>query len=281
MTSVAVAVKDFEKMLERNCAKPKKSRLEEICRHVDSVSSNTPEVYDDERIGKYLRDRAKVLKQLAGEYMDHVVSTHLPLIDPALFKMQRYITIATQDRKQRVVRDALEPDAKKGDQKKIVVPLFAYTTLFEGEPVATLGSYTKERRGSFGERYRSTTKITAKLGDVPQNMVRAYQQGVAEYFQALSEVYAKPVIGQVLLQEGVPSPKAGAIWIPSLDSLKLEVSESLIAPAPSRDPALVLTAGGKHYLIATWDAINEEPFEHYIREYTTGSIKDKMPERRR
>ena len=55
-----------------------------------------------------------------------------------------------------------------------------------------------------------------------------------------------------------------------IDSLDIETED--ILPPRVLDPALILEKGGKNYVITTWIAENEEPFEKYIREFTTGSL---------
>jgi hypothetical protein len=40
-----------------------------------------------------------------------------------------------------------------------------------------------------------------------------------------------------------------------------------------KDPILVADLYGKNYLIAKWDVQGEEPYEHYIREFTEKKAK--------
>lgn len=286
MTSIALAITEFPKIIERYSTKVESKQLELIVRGIDRLRQQNPAVYDERTVAKYLQDRAKTLKGLVDEYFVASITQKFPLLSDELFQLKRHLTLVSPGKNWRVVRDDTEVgeyDAKQERKertkvKKVQVPLFAYTPLFDGKHTATLGSFRRERTDSYGDIYRTTTTIEAKLpGSIGPNLKNAYRDALSHYFGVLSEMFTNPVAGDIMYAQGnIAQPEVGAIWIPTPESLNVSVDEKLIQKRKDLDPAMILKVRGNNYLVQTWRVDDEEPFEHYLREYSIGNLRGKL-----
>ena len=55
------------------------------------------------------------------------------------------------------------------------------------------------------------------------------------------------------------------LWKPTEESMKVTVDARHIRDP---DPALLLYFNQDYYLVTTWDVAHEEPFRHYLAEFT-------------
>lgn len=289
MASIETTIQQFPKTLKKFSEKTPKSQLEKSVKNIKALSNANPAAYSDEHIAAYLQQRAKVMYELVDQYFHAAISKEFPLLSEDIFKLKRYITIETRGRKTRVLRDDTTPDLKKHkgtpyayyqkdrrNVSKAEIPLFAYTELFKGEHKADLGEFSFTKRSSYNTR-KITHKVEATLpGAIGQNLRTAYKEALGHYFKVMAKAYSDPVIGELLLQKPEQlEPEMGAIWIPTPESLSVVTTEEVIERKPI-DPAMILKARGKSYIVTTWEVDNEEPFEKYLREFSVGSLKDKL-----
>ena len=279
MANTQALIDDFKGVLQQYSSSPEKKELEKILANVERITKESPKVYDTSSIQKYLDARSQALNKLLEDYIVTAVSEEYPLLSPELFALKRHVVISKNDGAYTVVRDEIkEPKESEKDQKLISIPLFAYVPVV-GNHTVTLGKYTKTTRNQYGGQRKTTVSVTAKLpcGLGPQ-LQTICREAYAQYFKVLSSTYAQPALGEILLNEkSLKNPELGVIWIPTIDSFSFKVTEKLIPPKRKIvDPAIVLSARGNTYLVQTWNIHEEEPFEHYLREYTTGPLKNKL-----
>jgi hypothetical protein len=63
-------------------------------------------------------------------------------------------------------------------------------------------------------------------------------------------------------------PKVHVYWAPTLEALSVRTEP----PRPKGDPAVVFSVGGASFLLDFYDAPDERPIEHLIREYSEGKL---------
>ena len=282
MVSTVQAIKGFKKTLDEYCEKREDGDVEKIIFNIKKVNEYNPAVYNEKAIGEYLQKRGRILKGLVEEYFITAMSKEFPLISEDLFSLQRYLTVSGSGKKWEILSDDTDDEfdlrkIKKKDHrirtKKVKVPLFAYTPLFDGEHNVVLSKFSTARG-----YYRTTFKIEATLpGVIGPNLKKAYREALTHYFKTLSEMFTNPVASDIMYSEGkIAKPEIGAIWIPTPQSLNLSVTKKLIQPKKNIDPAMILSAGGGKYLVKTWRVDDEEPPERYLREFSSGSLRGKL-----
>ncbi len=286
MVSTAFAIAEFPKTIRRYSTEVEDEQLESIVGGIDRLRQQNPSVYDEKAVSRYLQDRARTLKGLVDEYFVASIAHKFPSLSDELFQLKRNLTLLGQGKTWKVVRDDTEIEEydakqerkKRTKVKRVQVPLFAYTPLFDGKHTAKLGSFSKTRTDSCGGTYRTTGTIEAKLpGSIGPNLKNTYRDALSHYFGVLSEMFTNPVAGDIMYAEGnIAQPEIGAIWIPTPESLNVSVDEKLIQRRKDLDPAMILKVRGNNYLVQTWKVDDEEPFEHYIREYSIGDLKGKL-----
>ena len=280
MVGTAIAIERFPKTLNRHSRKTKKGELEEILTKIYVVRTANPTVYDNKSIHKYLKDRAKVIEGLVEDYFTAATAQEFPLLSDELFQLKRHITVEKGEKGYAVVRDNTEPDRRKrarGEARKLEIPLFAYTELLRGDHKVELGKFSKRETRDYHTK-TTTVKIGAELpGVIGPNLRDAYRGALSHYFGIMSNVFAEPTIGELMLQDQLQAPEIGAIWIPTLESLQLKVSEKIKIEEPKvLDPAMIMRVRGQSYLVDTWDVDNEEPYKKHILEFATGNVNGKL-----
>ena len=283
MVSTALVIEKFPETIKRYSTTVEDEQLEPIIDGIDRLRQQNPAVYDEKAVARYLHGRTKTLKGLVDEYFVASIAHKFPLLSDELFGLKRHLTLIGQGKTWRVVRDDTEIEEYDASQerkekakiKRIRVPLFAYTPLFDGKHTAKLGSFSRTRTNGYGNTYRTTVTIEAKLpGSIGSNLKNAYRDALSHYFGVLSGMFTNPVAGDIMYAEGnLAQPKVGAIWIPTPESLNVSVDEKLTQRRKNLDPAMILKVRGNNYLVQTWKVDDEEPLEHYLREFSIGEGK--------
>ena len=279
-----VAIRDFEKIIKKNSTSSKKKELKGILDVIDKVKNQNPQVYSENMIGQYLKDRASILQKVVDDYFVKAMSTEFPLLSNEIFDLKRCLAIERKGKVYTIVEDIYGEKSKKKRLTKIEMPLFAYVPLFKGEHKAELGKIIKTVQHPYsysGHSYtsRRTYKVYATLpGTIGPNLRQAYREALSHYHRTVADILENPSIGEIVMQKNLlAEPEIGAIWIPTPESLDLKVTEEIINKRPKDiDPAMILKLKDKNYLVKTWQVDDEEPFEHYLREYSTGDLKGKI-----
>ncbi len=282
MSSTAIAIENFPKTLKRYSTSVGDKELESIVTEIDTLRHKNPAVYDEKTVAVYLKERAKTLTKRVNEYFVASIANKFPLISDELFQLKRNLTIVNLGKIPKVIRDDTELEKYDAEQerekevkiKRIQVPLFAYTPLFNGEHTARLGKFSKIIENSWGEEVRRTVTIEAKLpGNTGSDLRSAYRGALSHYFGVLSKMFTNPVAGDIIYaEENFAKPEIGAIWIPTPGSLSICVDDRLIQ-RKNLDPAMVLRVGGNNYLVKTWCVDDEEPFEQHLKKYSVEDLK--------
>ncbi|MBI4148206.1 hypothetical protein HY490_02855 [Candidatus Woesearchaeota archaeon] len=270
MTTTLAVMEKFEKTLEEHSSRSNEKELEQIVEKIDRVHRNTPLLMDEKSISKYLKARAAMLNRFIDEYLVAALSQTFPVLDSELFDLKRYIRIETRQDKTFVARDDTAPDTKEKarDVKQLTLPLFAYVPL-DGSHTTTLAKIVQRR-----DYNTKTINVNATLpGTIGAGIRQAQREALQEYHRVLQQAYGNQIIGELLLDDhDAGNPQCGALWIPTANSLTLDVK---VKPKPPKiiDPALVLNVKDHTYLIRTWRVDDEEPFEHFLSEYASGGRK--------
>ena len=289
MVSTNTAIEEFSDTIRRYSTEVEENKLESIAKGIWRLRTQNPNAYDEKAVARYLKDRAVALRDLVEEYFTTSIARKFPLISSELFDLKRYLTLVREGNNLRVISDDTEMTKRKEnktqdiEKKTIVAPLFAYTPLFDGKHTAEIASFSKQKN------YRKKTwTFEAKLpGNVGPNLKNAYREALSHYFEVLSEMFMDPVAGDIMYAESnlgynkkrideFIRPEIGAIWIPTPESLNVKVKEELIKPRKNLDPAMILKVRRNSYLVKTWNVDDEEPFENYLREWSTGDLKGKL-----
>jgi hypothetical protein len=228
---------------------------------------------------QFFTKRAEVVDHLIDQYFVAHFCKEFPLIDDALFQMKRHFllragTIISDTTKSVELFEELKPGSRNKKPKKIratktEVPLFVYVPLPATDQVVTLANYKKTTRRGWR---RTTTKVnmTTKLpGEFGLELQNIYSETVAKVYQILANCYAE--LGKIQIQ-GAINFEIGAIWIPTINAINVK-SEVKVERIQNLDPAMILKVRNKAFLITMWEVEEEKPIEHYIREFTTGSLK--------
>ncbi len=285
------SINHFAKMVKEFSEK-KVGDPDAVLETVRKCRTASPQVFEERRVTQYLKARSSALKTLTDQYLVARLSSKFPLVDPGLFMLKRHLTVTKEGE---ITSDRTKPLGKKSEAGTVrcEVPLFVSVPLF-GDHNASLGKYTFRERdynhGGYGvdseyhRPYSSTTsytsEITAKLPTPPENIVNAGRQAVGFYYAVVGEMMQHPDLCDLLAAEP-PPPELSVIWIPAANKLNVEVKKKVtlakvqkVVPLPrSYDPALLLTVGDRNFVVKTYDIVEEEPMEHFLREFTSGPSK--------
>lgn len=267
------AINGFQELVGRYKVVTKNS-CEKILETIDRVRLTKPNAYHQKHIASFLEERAKVLNTLADDYLKTYIGAKYPLIDPALWTLKRNLLLKKGDGGPVVIRDEAEsiPAPLPEGTKVISTPLFAWVNLSNKETVCQLFK---------GDVYIDTTykvEISAEMpGMLGGNLRRAYREALAYAYQAASELLYKDGVGDVL-SENLDNLKSDVLvaWIPTIASLKIK--SEVVHPPVKYDPAMFVRMRGQCFLVAMWAVDDELPLEHFIREYSHGSLEKVVKE---
>jgi hypothetical protein len=248
---VAKFKENVEKATSKNLGSP-----DEIIETIKKVKMVNPPTYDAEKIARFLEDRLSTLVKLIDSYFASVFSRVYPMIDNELFNLKRYLRWEGGS----VVEDTLEKSEKISC---LTAPLFIFTPL-SGTRIMPVGTWTLNG---------SKITITCTLPSPPDKIMEHSKKVLANYHRIMSEACDNPVISDLFTLENT-TPAIGALWIPVDTCLSAKTTRIEMPKAISYDPALVLCVLKRWYLVTTWEIEEERPFEHYLREFSLGSLKE-------
>jgi len=165
------------------------------------------------------------------------------------------------------LRRRIESISEDGTSLDIDIPLFV-SVLFGSESVWKY-NYDKKDEDHYGSRHNYNVELTARNPPLTSEAKQKAREARANF----SEVYAKAlktnVIGDLLMSDIERFQEGGGLdlsvyWIPKPSELDIKVEYTLKDP----DPLLVGKIYSRNYLITTWNIRGEEPYEHYLEEFT-------------
>lgn len=265
------AIRDFQKIVELKATK-NVGKSEEILKTIKQVKTLSPTVYDDDSLIDFIKARTKAISKLLDDYIIARLTVDFGLVDPSLFEMKRCLIFEDGV----VIKDRTEHTLKKrGDeQERIQIPLFARAPLGSGS--VNLLKLLKEKT----EGYKTTTKkydFSVDVPTPPPSVKVEIRKAIGKYYQIVSEVFSNEYLCDLKsVDVEMSPPKFDVTWIPTADSMNITMEEEIIDRTPVyRDPALLMNVAGKTFLVDTWGIPDEEPFENFLREFTTGKYPKK------
>lgn len=283
MTQTIESIKNFPQLVNSHVTSDHEN-ADKILSQLKKVLAATPQSgFSQKQLKQFFTKRAEVVDHLIDQYFIAHFCKEFPLIDDALFQMKRHFllragTIISDTTKSVELFEEPKLNSKGKPVKpkkiratKIEVPLFAYVTLPATEQTVVLSNFKKTVRRGWR---RTTTKVnmSTKLpGEFGVELQNIYAESVAKVYQILANCYAE--LGKIQIQ-GAVNFEIGAIWIPTINSIN--VKSEVKVERLNLDPAMVLKVRDKSFLITMWEVEEEKPIEHYIREFTTGSLKGKV-----
>lgn len=232
---------------------------------IEKISSIVPDVVGEKQIKRFMEQRSKVITDTVHRFLITQITEKFPVIDDSLFALKREIVIDSTDKKNPViVQDHTGQTADKMQKycQRMIVPLFAYA-LLPSEGKCVLGKIRKY--SSYG--YYKTIEVTVKI-PVPLNnkLLAAEAKALGTYYAILGKAFNDISVGNALMEIDTKC-ETGVLWIPTIDSL--DIKTTIEYPKRPVDPALVLRALGRTFLIKMWTIEKEESMDYFMREFTT------------
>lgn len=148
---------------------------------------------------------------------------------------------------------------------KIKIPLFASVNLYAD------GDWIFKDEITEGNGYSSKIykiNLTSKRPPISREVKEKARIAKADYMEIFSRALRKPIVGDLLNRDSYfGNFNINIKWIPKPSELNIEVK------VIDRDPILIAHVCNRNYLISSWNVEGEEPYEHYIREFSEGKLK--------
>jgi hypothetical protein len=275
MSGTLTAMNEFAKTVKEHATK-RVGDPEEIREKILRCKAANPPVFEEKEVAGFLKARAKTLKTLIGQYVLARLSAHYPVIDEKLFDLNRFLYF----KKGSLVADDTKARKESGARAE-KVRLFAYCSLENPKDTLAKFSYLEGGRlhptaGYWVAKKRHTIEVTATLPKPPAEVLVAGRKALGVYHKLVGDLLTDTELGE--LYDESEAAFLAATWIPTATSLSVKIETKELPrplPAPATlDPALLLEVPPHVFLVTLWDAVDEEePFEHYLREFSKGSAK--------
>ncbi len=268
MSSTVQAIEGFEALVNSYKVE-ERGDPDKILQTIEKVRATTPDIYHQDHISAFLAKRAEIINKLIDDYL--VASVKYPLLNRSMFSLRRWLQLRVDNKAAVVVKDETsEIAAKEGAFYNISMPLFASINI-QGIPACLM--FKNSINLSNGSKL--ALEITANMpGVIGNNLRKLYKSTLADAYLLLANMLNEPGIGDCLtenLHKTSIHPEVLVCWIPTSGSLSIK-SEIKVKPRP--DPAMLLKLRDQYFLVSTWAVDDEEPLDHFLREYTEGSLKN-------
>lgn len=264
------AIEQFDAILRENSPK-KIGDPKEIMEQVRYAKSITPKAYDDKAISQFLKSRAKTLQDLCQQLLIAKLTALYGLVDPSLFKLKRHFVVKNKT----VTKDQRRKSSGRKDAGEIrfEFPLFIYASI--DTTVVELDKQTTSH-GAEWERYRTTHELSVDVPEIPDEIKQEIPKATGAYYRILGDILMDKDLAELNLQEGFWESTFGITWIPKTSAFNYTATDELIEKEPVLyDPALLMDIGDNTFLVRTWDIKEEEPYDHFLREFTEGAYPKK------
>lgn len=276
------AIENFDGLLHTKIISEPETPADKIEGKFKRITASLPKILPERGIGDFLKKRAIAQDQIAREFFRAKMMQFLPALDESIFDLSRHITVQTIGNKTSVFADSVRgahlPKAKnnqpKSSTKVIETELFIYAGIKDAGKSVEIGKYKTVTTNNWGDQYRRTVTITAKVPNLDNPEFDALQRHAASaLYLTMSELLRHEQMGPYFAAHAEKiKPEFGIAWIPATGALSVK-SDTKVFPAPRRDdPALLMEVFGHNYVVATWDIKEEEPYEQYIREFSEGNL---------
>lgn len=148
---------------------------------------------------------------------------------------------------------------------KVRIPLFASVDFFRNEDWVFKDNYIVNK--SSYNSYDVNIEIKSKRPPIIREVREKARIARAEFLSIFSNALREQFIGDLLMRENKVNYNLKVYWIPKPSELKINVE------VIDKDPILIAHICNRNYLISSWNVEGEEPYEHYIREFSEGKLK--------
>lgn len=295
ITSVNEAITNFDKIVREYSPKGV-GEAEKIVGEIRRARQIMPRGFNNKDIAKFLRSRNKTVKELCDQLLMARLSSLYGAISPDLFQLKRHISVVNG----KVQKDACKKTSSKKKDKELrfQIPLFVYTelgiktievgntttskTVTRTVRVPTRYEYDYSRHETVRTQERTKHTLTVKVPKLPDdvNVDRIKARGA--YYRIIGDFLMDDTLAEIFADTKFGEPEFGVTWIPTADSFNYKATKEVQKQVPKHiDPALYMTVDQRDYLIRTWDIKDEEPFDHFLREFTEGKYpcRDVTPSR--
>jgi hypothetical protein len=224
--------------------KQSKSLEKKLKESLGRISKELPTSFQQQEVLKAMNE---ITRRYLAEYFHSRLSEHYPVISPEMFELERKLRVKPS----------------YGNYFDVGIPLFVKAGLSASEWMIRTAREINDKR-------TYNTEIRGIVPPLTQEARARVREAKSRYHKICSECLNESEIGPYLdreLEEGNKGLELGIYWIPDVSEIKVEVRTI------ERDPIIVGELYGKHYLIAQWDVLGEEPYEHYINEFTENGGK--------
>jgi hypothetical protein len=229
-------------------------------------------VYDEKAIKAFLISRSKTLSGLIRELLVAKMTALYGLVDPALLNFKRHIVIENNT----IVKDARRKAKNEKGQASFEIPLFVVADIAAKK--IQLAKVSQNRTLDY-ERRTITHKLSVDVPAVPDEIKIDIPQATGAYYRVIGDLLMDTQVAELRitgLENSFHVPAFEVTWIPKASSFNIKTTEEIIQKEPELyDPALLMKVGDDRFLIRTWDIKEEEPYDHFLREYTKGAYPKK------
>jgi hypothetical protein len=264
------AIEQFDAILRENAPK-KVGDPREIMEQVRYAKSITPQAYDDKAIAQFLKSRAKTLQDLCQQLLIAKITALYGLVDPSLFNLKRHFIVKNN----KVFKDQRRKSSGRKDAGEIrfEFPLFIYSNI--DEATVQLDKQTTTH-GDEWDRIRRHHELSVDVPEIPDEIKKEIPKATGAYYRILGDILMDADLSELNLQEGFYEPSFGVTWIPKASSFNYTATDEIIEKEPVLyDPALLMSINNDSFLVRTWDIKEEEPYDHFLREFTEGAYPKK------
>lgn len=184
------------------------------------------------------------LNSLVGDYVAMRLEVKYDLLHSDLFELERRIMV--------------------DESRDIWARIPSFASVRFGEKIW-------EGEASHEDSYsHSKINMSSKAPPIPKKVKEKAKEFYQDYFGSISRALKDEVVGDLMLRRtGEIEPVDFKMyWIPLPSELEITV-ETI-----DKDPILVAHNLGRNFLVAQWSVENEQPYEHYLREFSSKSLSN-------
>lgn len=249
-----------------------KAKEEDILSNLENISNLNPLKIEQD----YLEESKRVL---VDNYFDSRIKSKYQGLSKAILELKTKVKI---DLLNYLDKETIEKLKGTPREVETELPVFFSRTVLNMDSTKEedrLFEFTGNKaeinygiKDGYGGTKEMHVSFSSPIPPLTKDAREKAKEATAYLYQMYSDALKTKTIGDILLSHigkfSNPAEefKLGVIWKPKISELEVKVN------VIDKDPALVLNWKDKLYLITTWNVQGEEPFEHYIKEY---SVKQK------
>ena len=286
---MATATKDrpetFPELLAKYINKTEPKDRKEIKRSLSVMNKVSIPSLTSDKLTTAIEKRTEVQKKLASEFLFSSLQDVFPLMSPEFFNLRRYFVVTTKPTDVQykvevtVVAETFDLENATKKQKEtpnssfLDIPRIQIVDENQIKPIQ-VGRTTYTGKDGYGNLRQLDLSIDVEVPSRSQSGILLLKsKAISAYYEILGKMAKNchmTTFAESIMKDPKQSPTFVIGWIPDTKALKFSAKEIVQDP----DPALFMVVGGRHFLIGTWDIENEQSIDAYLREYSSGSMKD-------